>query len=52
MEAKTPKIILILEDLKLSRGAVNKISQFSVRTLELKKLFDSVRNYFIWFPLI
>jgi len=43
--------VLILDDLKLSKISVDKITQFSLRPPEFLKVFDKVGDYFRWFTI-
>ena len=43
---------LILEDLKLSKVTVDKVTQFSVRPPELRFIIDQIGNYFRWFKVV
>ena len=47
----TPKQVLILDDLKLSKLSVDKITQFSLRPPEFLQLFNELGNYFRWFHI-
>ena len=47
----TPKQVLILDDLKLSRLSVDKVTQFSLRPPEFLQLFNELGNYFRWFHI-
>ena len=43
---------LILEDIKMSKISIDKITQFSIRPPELRYLIDQTGNYFRWFKII
>ena len=45
----TPNQLLILDDLKLSKVSVDKVTQFSLRPPELRSLFNKLGNYYRWF---
>ena len=45
----TPSQLLIVDDLKLSKLSVDKVTQFSLRPPELIKLFNQLGEYYRWF---
>lgn len=45
----TPSQVLIMNDLKLSKISVDKITKFGLRPPELLRLFDKVEHYYRWF---
>ena len=47
----TDSQLLILDDLKLSKISIDKVTQFSLRPPELMSLFDTLGNYFRWFQI-
>ena len=42
---------LILDDLKLSKISVDKVTRFSIRPPEFLKFFDKLGDYFRWFSI-
>ena len=47
----TDSQLLILDDLKVSKISIDKVTQFSLRPPELMSLFDTLGNYFRWFQI-
>lgn len=47
----TPKQVLILDDLNLSRLSVDKVTQFSLLPSEFLQIFNKLGNYFRWFHI-
>ena len=47
----TDSQLLILDDLKLSKITIDKVTQFSLRPPELMNLFDMLGNYYRWFQI-
>ena len=47
----TANQVLVLDDLKLSKLSVDKITQFSLRPPEFLKVFDKVGEYYRWFSI-
>ena len=43
--------LLIIDDLKLSKLSVDKVTQFSLRPPELLHVFDKLEYYFRWFEI-
>jgi hypothetical protein len=44
--------MLTLEDLKMSKVSIDKISEFSVRPPEFRSIFDYVGQYYRWFSIV
>ena len=44
--------MLTLEDLKMSKVSIDKISEFSVRPPEFRSIFDYIGQYYRWFSIV
>ena len=47
----TKNQLIILDDLKLSKISVHKITQFGLRPPELRQPFNKLRDYYRWFKI-